>query len=703
MQDDELKKLNAIEVPKASKKAKSLALSASMQAFDEENSHISEKNQKNLQGFSKSHRPIDIINQKIWSFIMKKQLVVGTALAGVVAVMIGLPMLEDSKPFISKEKKSEQIEEQQTNKNVLKPSKDTDSYKESKVAEQEIKSEQVDSDFYDDSANEMAQPDIEAINIARPKLEKKAVSPNALPTKMAGSIHPSGQALSADSRSATRLAQPIPPSAPYPGEGVSYIEQQNNDKFTEYEFNAIKKVTQEPVSTISVDVDTASYSYVRKSLNNGRNINKNSVRVEELINYFDYKYPYPESSSVPFKPTMSIFPTPWNEETKLLHIGIKGYDIVAEEKPKSNLVFLIDVSGSMNNQNKLPLLKNSLRMLVNTLNDDDLVSIVTYAGYAGTALTPTPVSEKEKILSTLENLKSGGSTAGAQGIRQAYALAEQNFDKAGVNRVLLATDGDFNVGVSSNADLKKLIEEKRKSGIFLSILGFGQGNYNDSLMQTLAQNGNGNAAYIDTLNEARKVLVDEASSTLFPIAKDVKIQIEFNPALVSEYRLIGYETRKLNREDFNNDKVDAGDIGAGHTVTAIYEITPIGSSSQMIDDLRYGQNKTAQEAVITKANNANEYAFLKMRYKLPNEDTSKLVEIPVTKDMEHGSIEQTSTEVRFSTSVAAFGQKIRKEDFVSSYSYKNIINLAQGAKGEDKFGYRTEFINLVRIAKSLNN
>jgi len=365
------------------------------------------------------------------------------------------------------------------------------------------------------------------------------------------------------------------------------------------------------------------------------------------------------------------------------------------KKPRSNLVFLLDVSGSMNAPDKLPLLKNAFRMLVDNLDSKDTVSIVTYAGHAGTVLEPTKVKEKATILAALDKLQSGGSTAGAQGIKQAYALAQSNFDKDGVNRVILATDGDFNVGITDREELKGFIERKRDSGIFLSILGFGQGNYNDALMQTLAQNGNGNAAYIDTLSEARKVLVEEASSTLFTIANDVKIQIEFNPKAISEYRLIGYETRMLKREDFKNDKIDAGDIGSGHTVTAIYEITPVGSKAQLMDDLRYKQESPAQ-----KNTDINAYAFLKLRYKLPKENTSKLIEIPITKAFESKDISNTSKDIRFAASVAAFGQILRGDAYTSDYSYDDIINLAKNARGDDEFGYRNEFVKLVRLAKS---
>ena len=375
-----------------------------------------------------------------------------------------------------------------------------------------------------------------------------------------------------------------------PGDNSSYeYKDTGRDKFETITPNPVKQASEEPVSTFSVDVDTAAYTFVRRQLNYGALPQKNAVRIEEMINYFDYDYLVPADEAKPFKPTIAVFQSPWNQDSKLLHIGIKGYEIEPENKPISNLVFLLDVSGSMDAHDKLPLLKRSFRMFVNTLDDEDTVAIVVYAGAAGTVLEPTKVKEKGKILAALDKLHAGGSTAGGEGIRKAYELAAANFNKDGVNRVLLATDGDFNVGIQDPEELKSFIERKRDTGIFLSVLGFGQGNYNDALMQKLAQNGNGNAAYIDSLNEARKVLVEEAGSTLFTIAKDVKIQIEFNPALIAEYRLIGYESRLLEREDFNNDKVDAGDIGSGHSVTAIYEITPVGSKSRHVDDLRYSK------------------------------------------------------------------------------------------------------------------
>lgn len=467
---------------------------------------------------------------------------------------------------------------------------------------------------------------------------------------------------------------------------ASYHDQ-GRDRFTDIVANPVKIAANEPVSTFSIDADSASYSFVRGSLAQNLLPQKDAVRVEELVNYFPYNYAGPSDRSEPFKVNVSLMPTPWNPGTRLLHIGIKGFSLNGQERPKSNLVFLLDTSGSMEEPNKLPLLRNSMKMLVDTLGPEDSVAIVTYAGSAGTVLEPTKARDKARILAALDNLAAGGSTAGAEGIRQAYNLAEQNFDRTGINRVILATDGDFNVGITDPEELKSFVERKRDTGVYLSVLGFGRGNYNDELMQILAQNGNGNAAYIDTLNEARKVLVDEATATLFPIAKDVKIQVEFNPQTVSEYRLIGYETRLLNREDFNNDKVDAGEIGAGHTVTALYEITPKGSSAALNDPLRY--------AAPSGEGMGAEYAFVKVRYKLPNESTSRLLSQPVP--VAEGP---ASSEASFAAAVAGFGQLLRGGQYTGSYTYDDVIALAQASKGKDEYGYRGEFINLVRIAKT---
>jgi Ca-activated chloride channel homolog len=479
------------------------------------------------------------------------------------------------------------------------------------------------------------------------------------------------------------------------------IQRDARDQHPAVVDNPIKQVTAEPVSTFSIDVDTASYSFARRMLNNGQLPQADAVRVEELINYFPYSYPGPETRDVPFQPSVTIMPAPWNTGHKLVHIGIKGYSLQSAERPRANLVFLMDVSGSMQGPDRLDLVKNAFRLLLDQLKPDDTVGIVTYAGESGIALEPTKASDKGKILAAIDQLGAGGSTAGADGINDAYRLAEAHFDASGVNRIILATDGDFNVGVSDTEALKSLIERKRQSGVFLSILGVGQDNYNDTLMQTLAQNGNGTAAYVDTLNEARKVLVDEASSSLFTIAKDVKIQVEFNPAAVSEYRLIGYETRALKREDFNNDKVDAGDIGSGHTVTALYEITPVGATPSM-DDLRYANKPEvkALDAPIPAKAPASEYGFLKLRYKLPKDSASKLLSLPLTPALEKSSVAESNAEVRFATAVAGFGQLLRGSPFLGTFGYDDVVTLAQSAKGNDPFGYRAEFINLARLAKS---
>jgi Ca-activated chloride channel family protein len=476
--------------------------------------------------------------------------------------------------------------------------------------------------------------------------------------------------------------------------------EENRDRFDATAPNPVKKVAEEPVSTFSVDVDTASYAFVRRSLNAGRLPPKDAVRVEEMINYFSYNYPRPESADAPFRPNVSVFPAPWNPDNRLVHVAIKGYELAATQRPRANLVLLIDISGSMMPADRLPLLKNAFKLMLDNLKPDDTVGIVTYASGSGVALAPTKVSERGKIIAAIDALGAGGSTAGARGIHDAYALAEANFDKTAVNRIILGTDGDFNVGITSRDELKGFVERKRQTGIYLSILGVGMGNHNDQLMQALAQNGNGVAAYIDTLNEARKVLVDEASSTLFPIAKDVKIQIEFNPSRVSEYRLIGYETRMLRREDFNNDKVDAGDVGSGHAVTALYEITPAGAKSQLVEDLRYGQPDRARREPAASTTKDAEFGFLKLRYKLPAEETSKLIELPIGPGLEARSLAEANQEARFAAAVAAFGQLLRGLPYMKSYGYDDVIALANAAKGEDAFGYRAELVNLVRLAKS---
>jgi len=467
------------------------------------------------------------------------------------------------------------------------------------------------------------------------------------------------------------------------------------DKFNSFAENAFKIVREAPVSTFSLDVDTASYSWVRASLNQNVLPQPAAVRTEELVNYFTYDYAPPKSAAQPFSTNVAVFPSPWSEGRKLVRIGIKGFAVQRATRPRANLVFLIDTSGSMHSPDKLPLVQRSLNMLLDELDERDSVAIVTYAGNAGTALEPTSVRQKERIRAVINSLGAGGSTAGAEGIRQAYNLAKANYDAKGVNRVILATDGDFNVGITDQGELKGFVEREREKGVFLSVLGFGMGNYNDALMQTLAQNGNGIAAYIDTAAEARKTLVEEASSTLFPIAKDVKIQVEFNPAAVAEYRLIGYETRALNRDDFDNDKVDAGDVGSGQTVTALYEVVPVGGR-RANGDLRYSDSAT----VSAGARRNTELGFVKIRYKLPKSDTSRLISTPIDTRYEVRSFEAAPRDARFATAVAGFAELLRGGRYSGSLSYDDVLQIASASRGSDEFGYRSEFVELVRAAKS---
>ena len=492
---------------------------------------------------------------------------------------------------------------------------------------------------------------------------------------------------------------PPPPPAPAmrqaPGYWMPPYKDVGRDKFTNFAENAFKIVRENPVSTFSIDVDTASYSWVRASLNQNVLPQPASVRTEEMVNYFTYDYAPPKTTAQPFSTNVAVFPSPWSAGRKLVRIGIKGYSVQRATRPRANLVFLIDTSGSMNSPNKLPLVQRSLNMLLDELDERDTVAIVTYAGHAGTALEPTPVSEKERIRAVINRLGAGGSTAGAEGIRQAYDLAKENYDPKGVNRVILATDGDFNVGITDPGELKGYVERERGKGVFLSVLGFGMGNYNDALMQTLAQNGNGVAAYIDNVGEARKTLVAEASANLFTIAKDVKIQVEFNPAAVAEYRLIGYETRALNRDDFDNDKVDAGDVGSGQTVTALYEVVPVGGKRTM-DDLRYADST----AVASGARRSSELGFVKIRYKLPKSDTSRLITTPIDGRFEVRSFEAAPRDARFATAVAGFAELLRGGRYTGSLSYDDVLRMANASRGPDEFGYRSEFVELVRAARS---
>lgn len=460
--------------------------------------------------------------------------------------------------------------------------------------------------------------------------------------------------------------------------------------------NTFQRPSAHPLSTFSIDVDEASYSNVRRFIQGGNLPPAGAVRVEEMINYFDYDYPQPVGET-PFSVTTEISDCPWATEHRLVHIGIQGRSVAVEALPPSNLVFLIDVSGSMNEANKLPLVQSSLRMLTDQLRPSDKVAIVVYAGSAGLVLPSTSGTEKRTIRKAIDELEAGGSTAGGEGIMLAYKTARESFIKNGNNRIILATDGDFNIGVSSDDALVALIEKERKSGVFLSVLGFGMGNYKDNKMQLLADKGNGNHSYIDNINEARKVLVQEFGSTLFTIAKDVKIQVEFNPLHVQSYRLIGYENRVMDAEDFTDDRKDAGELGAGHTVTALYEIIPVGVRDTFTRDagtLKYQRVKTAQAS-----GNADEVMTIKLRYKRPQEEVSR--EIVHAVKNEHKTYTATSNNFRFSAAVASFGMLLRSSEYKQGATYRQTLELAKSAKGDDAYGYRSEFIQLVTAAASL--
>jgi Ca-activated chloride channel family protein len=486
---------------------------------------------------------------------------------------------------------------------------------------------------------------------------------------------------------------PMPASAGIVGYAPPQYQQNvNTERYEHLNDNAVHLAREQPVSTFSIDVDTGAYANVRRFLNAGQLPPQDAVRVEEMINYFDYDYAPPTDRKTPFKVSTELASAPWNHDALLLKIGIKGFEVKAAERPAANLVFLIDVSGSMQTPDKLPLLKNAFRLLTDQLTERDHVAMVVYAGNTGVVLEPTSGKEEYKILAALDKLEAGGSTNGAAGIEQAYALARSMKIKGGINRVVLATDGDFNVGVVNFEALVDRAERERASGIALTTLGFGTGNYNDQLLERLADAGNGNYAYVDNLSEARKVLVSELSSTLFTIAKDVKIQVEFNPAMVQEYRLIGYENRMLAREDFSNDKVDAGEIGAGHRVTALYEVIPAGKKGH-IEPLRYGE-------AVASTGRAGELAHVRLRYKQPESDTSQLLEYPIdaTSAM---SLDRTSNDFRFAASVAAFGQLLRGGKYMENFGYDEIVALAKGGLSKDDEGYRREFVSLVKLADSL--
>ncbi|TBU72909.1 vWA domain-containing protein [Phytopseudomonas daroniae] len=485
----------------------------------------------------------------------------------------------------------------------------------------------------------------------------------------------------------TRMAMPIAGDHRY-----APVAQASREQYQRLAANPVQSVAEAPVSTFSIDVDTGSYANVRRFLNQGRLPPAEAVRLEELVNYFPYAYPMP-SGSVPFGVGTELAVTPWNAESRLLRIAIKASDMQVAQLPAANLVFLVDVSGSMDRPEGLPLVQSTLKLLVDQLRPQDRVSLVVYAGDSSVVLEPTAGSQKARIRAAIEQLQAGGSTAGESGIQLAYQQAQKGFISNGINRILLATDGDFNVGVSDFESLKALAADKRKTGISLTTLGFGTGNYNEQLMEQLADAGDGNYAYIDNLREARKVLVEQLSSTLATVARDVKIQVEFNPAQVSEYRLLGYENRALQREDFSNDKVDAGDIGAGHSVTALYEIVPVGNRG-WLEPLRYGKAQA-------DAPGQGELAWLRIRYKAPEQNDSRLLETAIQTSTSIAPIAKASEDLRFAASVAAFAQQLSGSRYTGDFDWAATVALARGSRGDDPFGLRSEFVQLVELAQSL--
>ncbi len=505
--------------------------------------------------------------------------------------------------------------------------------------------------------------------------EEIAPAPRLLTRQADRRAAPQGGTLSLD---ATEPAILPAPDAPM-------LEPADTEAYPEADPNPLKVTAEDPVSTFSIDVDTASWTMIRNALNRGQLPPEGAVRIEEMVNYFPYDYPAPEGGA-PFATHVGVTDSPWRAGTQIVQIGLQGAPV--PDKPPLNLVFLIDTSGSMNQPNKLPLLKQSFRLMLGQLAPEDSVAIVTYAGSAGRVLDPTPASDRATILAALDRLQAGGGTAGQAGLQQAYATAREMAGDGEVSRVILATDGDFNIGLSDPDALKDYIATERDSGIYLSVLGFGRGNLDDATMQALAQTGNGTAAYIDTLAEAQKVLVDQLQGALFPIADDVKVQVEWNPAAVAEYRLIGYETRALRREDFNNDRVDAGEIGAGHQVTALYEITPVGSDARLTDPLRYSGEARAQ--------GRDELGFLSLRYKRPGGTDSVLIETPIRAET------PPLPDAPFAQAIAGFGQILRGSDLIGDFAIADAIALAQEGRGDDPFGYRQEAITLMRIAQSLS-
>jgi Ca-activated chloride channel family protein len=529
----------------------------------------------------------------------------------------------------------------------------------------------------------------------RAELQEQLAAPASAPAELRRKSEAMGAVgKSSVAHEAMSMPTPMPLSMPSmqadampPG-----YRDEGREQYQKLADNPVHAVAETPVSTFSIDVDTGSYANVRRFLNDGQLPPQDAVRLEELVNYFPYAYPLPKGDA-PFGINTELATSPWNPETRLLRIAIKASDLRVEELPPANLVFLVDVSGSMDRREGLPMVQSTLKLLVEQLRAQDKVSLVVYAGSSSVVLEPTSGAEKAKIRAAIDQLTAGGSTAGESGIQLAYQQAQQGFIQGGINRILLATDGDFNVGISDFETLKQLAADKRKTGVSLTILGFGTDNYNERLMEQLADAGDGNYAYIDNLREARKVLVDQLGSTLATVARDVKIQVEFNPAEVSEYRLLGYENRALKREDFSNDKVDAGEIGAGHTVTALYEVVPSGAKG-WLEPLRYQPAKTDGKA--------GELAWLRIRYKAPGQGASKLLEQPIQADKAL-ALSQASEDLRFAAAVAAFAQQLKGDKYTGRFSLADSAELARTAKGEDRFGLRAEFVQLVELAQSLQN
>lgn len=558
---------------------------------------------------------------------------------------------------------------------------------------------------FDNSLGSLADNNIGAVAQNVPQTKANPIVGSAHPrTVAAPSPSVIGPLLVAGEMSRSRAPRSEPSSESAPaGVVVGSAKPFNTETYDQIVDNDYLVAKDNALSTFSIDVDTAAYSNLRRFLNLGRRPPRDAVRIEEMVNYFPYNYTAPKDDK-PFATTMEVASAPWNPKHRLVRIGLKGRELSETERPALNLVFLLDVSGSMNELNKLPLVKESMRILVEKLKPTDRVAIAVYAGASGLALPSTPISQKQEILDAIEALRPGGSTNGAMGIQLAYDIAKANFIKDGANRVVLCTDGDFNVGVTNQGDLIRLVEEKAKSGVFLTALGFGMNNYKDSTLEKLADKGNGNYGYVDNLAEAKKLLADQLSGTLVTIAKDVKIQVEFNPAKVQSYRLIGYENRMLKKEDFNNDKIDAGEIGAGHTVTALYEIVPVGVESPTnlpaVDPLKY-QTATAKEsAKLAKADASPELLTLKLRYKTPTSEESSRLEFPL---IDSGEVfAEASKDFKFAAAVAGFGMLLRESPHKGTTSFDSVHGWAESGLGEDSNGYRREFMELVRKAKGLS-